>query len=226
MSTISRIWRCLWTEARIAQRAFSYRLICIADPRTTVRDIVGLYLDPPHHVAGVVRGSASRRSRRLSRTQPVLPMRVPDNGSGARIDYKMTWRHQPVCRSGYRDRQRSWQVLSTPSFGGVPRLPEENRHRRSCRSSRHPIWCWTTPAHTRSAPVRQWLHYKDHGMHLHFNSHACLLAQPRVTPVRTAYTPAHSKRGSRASVQATRNERSARLHRCHTTQQPEPFRWT
>jgi transposase len=128
-STISRIWRAFGLKPH---RTESFQLS--TDPLLIdkVRDIVGLYLDPPHH-ALVLCVDEKSQIQALSRTQPVLPMRAGQQERRTH-DYKRHWRHQPVCGSRYRDRQRPWQVLSTPSFGGVPRLSEENRHRRSCRS--------------------------------------------------------------------------------------------
>jgi len=71
-STISRIWRAFGLKPH---RAEGFQLS--SDPLLIdkVRDIVGLYLDPPHH-ALVLCVDEKSQIQALSRTQPVLPMRV------------------------------------------------------------------------------------------------------------------------------------------------------
>ncbi len=71
-STISRIWRAFGLKPH---RAEGFQLS--TDPLLVdkVRDIVGLYLDPPHH-ALVLCVDEKSQIQALSRTQPVLPMRV------------------------------------------------------------------------------------------------------------------------------------------------------
>ena len=131
-STISRIWRAFGLKPH---RTESFQLS--SDPLLIdkVRDIVGLYLDPPHH-ALVLCVDEKSQIQALSRTQPVLPMRSRTTGAPhARLQKPRC--HQPVCSSGYRHRQRSRQMLPTPSFGGVPRFPEEDRQRCS-RGPRYP----------------------------------------------------------------------------------------
>src|SRR5712671_2118681 len=71
-STVSRIWRAFGLKPH---RAEGFQLS--SDPLLIdkVRDIVGLYLDPPHH-ALVLCVDEKSQIQALSRTQPVLPMRV------------------------------------------------------------------------------------------------------------------------------------------------------
>ena len=71
-STISRIWRAFGLKPH---RAEGFQLS--SDPLLIdkVRDIVGLYLDPPHHGL-VLYVDEKSQIQALSRTQPVLPMRV------------------------------------------------------------------------------------------------------------------------------------------------------
>jgi len=70
-STISRIWRAFGLKPH---RSESFHLS--SDPLLVekVRDIVGLYLEPPHH-ALVLCVDEKSQIQALSRTQPVLPMR-------------------------------------------------------------------------------------------------------------------------------------------------------
>src|ERR1700745_399397 len=71
-STISRIWRAFGLKPH---RTESFQLS--NDPLLIdkVRDIVWLYLDPPHH-ALVLCVDEKSQIQALSRSQPVLPMRM------------------------------------------------------------------------------------------------------------------------------------------------------
>jgi transposase len=71
-STISRVWRAFGLKPH---RTEGFQLS--SDPLLVdkVRDIVGLYLDPPHH-ALVLCVDEKSQIQALSRTQPVLPMRA------------------------------------------------------------------------------------------------------------------------------------------------------
>ncbi len=71
-STVSRVWRAFGLKPH---RTESFQLS--TDPLLIdkVRDIVGLYLDPPHH-ALVLCVDEKSQIQALSRTQPVLPMRA------------------------------------------------------------------------------------------------------------------------------------------------------
>ena len=71
-STISRIWRAFGLKPHRAEGFQLSRDPLLIDK---VRDIVGLYLDPPHH-ALVLCVDEKSQIQALSRTQPVLPMRV------------------------------------------------------------------------------------------------------------------------------------------------------
>src|SRR5215469_12072355 len=71
-STISRVWRAFGLKPH---RSESFQLS--SDPLLVekVRDIVGLYMEPPHH-ALVLCVDEKSQIQALSRGQPVLPMRV------------------------------------------------------------------------------------------------------------------------------------------------------
>jgi transposase len=71
-STISRIWRAFGLKPH---RTENFQLS--TDPLLIdkMRDIVGLYLDPPHHALVLCMDEKSQ-IQALSRTQPVLPMRA------------------------------------------------------------------------------------------------------------------------------------------------------
>src|ERR1700722_5671220 len=82
-STISRIWRAFGLKPH---RTESFQLS--NDPLLVdkVRDIVGLYLDPPHH-ALVLCVDEKSQIQALSRSQPILPMQ-PGQAERRTHDYK------------------------------------------------------------------------------------------------------------------------------------------
>ena len=141
-STISRIWRAFGLKPH---RTEGFQLS--SDPLLIdkVRDIVGLYLDPPHH-ALVLCVDEKSQIQALSRTQPVLPMRVGQLERRTH-DYK---------RHGVTSLFAALDIATGNVLGKCYR-----RHRsvefldflkRSMPLFR-PIWtsisCWTTTAPTR-----------------------------------------------------------------------------
>ena len=78
-SSVHRIWCAFSLQPH---RAETFKLS--SDPQFVekVRDIVGLYLDPPEK-ALVICVDEKSQIQALDRTQPMLPMR-PDKSSGAR----------------------------------------------------------------------------------------------------------------------------------------------
>src|SRR3974390_314341 len=82
-STVSRIWRAFGLRPH---RSETFQLS--NDPLLVdkVRDIVGLYLNPPHH-ALVLCGDEKSQIRSLSRGQPILPM-LPGQVERRTHDYK------------------------------------------------------------------------------------------------------------------------------------------
>jgi hypothetical protein len=85
--TISRIWRAFGLQPH---RSESFKLS--PDPLLIeqVRDIVGLYMNPPDH-AVVFCVDEKSQIQALDRTQPMLPLR-PDNSSAARTTINATVR--------------------------------------------------------------------------------------------------------------------------------------
>ena len=214
-STISRIWRAFGLKPH---RTESFQLS--TDPLLVdkVRDIVGLYLDPPHH-ALVLCVDEKSQIQALSRTQPVLPMQAGQLERRTH-DYK---RHGvtslfaaldiatgSVLGKCYR-RHRSVEFLDflKKIEGAVP--ADLDIHLVLDNYGTH-----------KTALVRQWLQKRSR-YHLHFTpAHASWLNQ--VERWFALLTQRQIKRGSHRSVPEL--EAAIREFIAAHNQQPKPFRWT
>jgi len=214
-STVSRIWRAFGLKPH---RAEGFQLS--SDPLLIdkVRDIVGLYLDPPHH-ALVLCVDEKSQIQALSRTQPVLPMRVGQLERRTH-DYK---RHGVtslfaaldiatgnVLGKCYR-RHRSVEFLDFLRKIDASVPADLDVHLVLDNYGTH-----------KTAPGRRWLQKRTR-YHLHFTpTHASWLNQ--VERWFALLTQRQIKRGSHTSVQ----ELEAAIREFITThnQQPKPFRWT
>ncbi len=214
-STISRIWRAFGLKPH---RTESFQLS--TDPLLIdkVRDIVGLYLDPPHH-ALVLCVDEKSQIQALSRTQPVLPMRAGQQERRTH-DYK---RHGvtslfaaldiatgSVLGKCYR-RHRSVEFLDflKKIDNAVP--GDLDIHLVLDNYGTH-----------KTAMVRQWLQKRPR-YHLHFTpTHASWLNQ--VERWFALLTQRQIKRGSHRSVQEL--ETAIREFVAAHNQHPKPFRWT
>jgi transposase len=214
-STISRIWRAFGLKPH---RAEGFQLS--SDPLLIdkVRDIVGLYLDPPHH-ALVLCVDEKSQIQALSRTQPVLPMRVGQLERRTH-DYK---RHGVtslfaaldiatgnVLGKCYR-RHRSIEFLDFLKKIDATVPADLDVHLVLDNYGTH-----------KTALVRRWLQ-KRARYHLHFTpTHASWLNQ--VERWFALLTQRQIKRGSHNSVQEL--EQAIREFITANNRQPKPFRWT
>ena len=214
-STISRIWRAFGLKPH---RTESFQLS--TDPLLIdkVRDIVGLYLDPPHH-ALVLFVDEKSQIQALSRTQPVLPMRAGQMERRTH-DYK---RHGvtslfaaldiatgSVLGKCYR-RHRSVEFLDflKKIDGAVP--ADLDIHLVLDNYGTH-----------KTALVRQWLQKRPR-YHMHFTpTHASWLNQ--VERWFALLTQRQIKRGSHRNVHEL--ETAIREFISVHNQQPKPFQWT
>ena len=214
-STISRIWRAFGLKPH---RTESFQLS--TDPLLIdkVRDIVGLYLDPPHH-ALVLCVDEKSQIQALSRTQPVLPMRAGQLERRTH-DYK---RHGvtslfaaldiatgSVLGKCYR-RHRSVEFLDflKKIDGAVP--ADLDIHLVLDNYGTH-----------KTALVRQWLQKRPR-YHMHFTpTHASWLNQ--VERWFALLTQRQLKRGSHRNVHEL--ETAIREFISVHNQQPKPFQWT
>ena len=214
-STISRVWRAFGLKPH---RTESFQLS--TDPLLIdkVRDIVGLYLDPPHH-ALVLCVDEKSQIQALSRTQPVLPMRAGQLERRTH-DYK---RHGVtslfaaldiatgnVLGKCYR-RHRSVEFLDFLKRidGAAP--ADMEIHLVLDNYGTH-----------KTALVRKWLHKRPR-YHLHFTpTHASWLNQ--VERWFALLTQRQIKPGSHRSIQEL--EAAIREFIAAHNKQPKPFRWT
>jgi transposase len=214
-STISRIWRAFGLKPH---RAEGFQLS--SDPLLVdkVRDIVGLYLDPPHH-ALVLCVDEKSQIQALSRTQPVLPMRV---GQLERRTHDYT-RHGvtslfaaldiatgKVLGKCYR-RHRSVEFLDFLKKIDTAVPADLDIHLVLDNYGTH-----------KTALVRRWLLNRPR-YHLHFTpTHASWLNQ--VERWFALLTDRQIKRASHASVQELEDaiREFIKVHNQH----PKPFRWT
>ena len=109
-ATISRIWRTFGLQSH---RLETFKLS--ADPQFVekVRDIVGLYLNPPDHALVLCLDEKSQ-VQALDRTRPLLPMR-PGIPGPADARLHSAWHHLAVCRAERGHRARS----SGTVIGGI-----------------------------------------------------------------------------------------------------------
>ena len=213
-STISRIWRAFGLKPHRAEGFQLSRDPLLIDK---VRDIVGLYLDPPHH-ALVFCVDEKSQIQALSRTQPVLPMRVGQLERRTH-DYK---RHGVtslfaaldiatgnVLGKCYR-RHRSVEFLDFLKRIDAA-VPADLSSSRAGQ-----LW------HTQDRAGPAWLQKRTR-YHLHFTpTHASWLNQ--VERWFALLTQRQIKRGSHSSVQEL--EAAIREFIAVHNQQPKPFRWT
>ena len=118
-SAISRIWRAFSLQPH---RMETFKLS--NDPLfvSKVRDIVGLYIDPPDN-ALVLCVDEKSQIQALERTQPLLPLRpgLPH----ARL--RSARNDDALCRPQCKDRQDHRQVLPTPPCCGVREVSARDR---------------------------------------------------------------------------------------------------
>jgi transposase len=214
-STISRVWRAFGLKPH---RTENFQLS--SDPLLIdkVRDIVGLYLDPPHH-ALVLCVDEKSQIQALSRTQPVLPMRAGQLERRTH-DYK---RHGVtslfaaldiatgnVLGKCYR-RHRSVEFLDFLKRIDAAVPDDMEVHLVLDNYGTH-----------KTALVRQWLQKRPR-YHLHFTpTHASWLNQ--VERWFALLTQRQIKRASHRSVQEL--EAAIRAFITAHNQQPKPFHWT
>ena len=118
-SSVQRIWR---THGLQPHRVQQFKLS--NDPKfiDKLRDVVGLYVDPPAH-AIVLSVDEKSQIQALDRTQPGLPMKKGRAGTMTH-DYKRHGNNDPVRCSRRARRQGHWPMYAAPSSPGVHSLPQ------------------------------------------------------------------------------------------------------
>ena len=217
-NTVSRIWRAFALQPH---RTETFKLS--ADPLfiEKVRDIVGLYLNPPDR-ALVLCVDEKSQIQALDRTRPLLPLR-PGQAERRTHDYV---RHGTTSLFAALD-ARTGQVIGqchrrySPGLG-VPQVSRCHRVRGArrvgrapdCRQLRHPQ-DGADPELVRQAPP---LPYS-------FHAHQRLLAEPGGALVRSAH------RKAVAPGRASEQRRTGGCHKGYryldvTNEDPKPLVWT
>ena len=132
-STVQRIWRAFGLQPH---RAETFKLS--TDPLFVekVRDIVGLYLDPPDR-ALVLCVDEKSQIQALDRTQPLLPMR-PGQAERRTHDYKRHGTTSLFAALDVATGQVIGSCFAAPPRQRVPPLPRHDRGQRAGRSRRPP----------------------------------------------------------------------------------------
>ena len=177
-----------------------------------VRDIVGLYLNPPDH-AVVLCVDEKTQVQALNRTQPMLPMGL-GYVEGVTHDYV---RHGTTTLFAALD-IATGQVIAqcTPSPPGVSRLPAPHRRQppRTLRRSPH-------RRQLRHPKVRAWLARRPR-YHIHYTpTYASWLNQVRWFGI---ITQTAIRRGSFSNVSELVNKIDLFVH--HYNAKATPFMWT
>ena len=119
VSSVQRIWR-----AHGLQPAPGASALLSNDPKFVekLRDVVGLYTDPPAH-AIVLSFDEKSQIQALDRTQPGLPMKKGRLGTMTH-DLQASWHHHAVRRSGCIEGKviASAQSAALPASGVHPVL--------------------------------------------------------------------------------------------------------
>ena len=123
-TAVSKIWRAFGLQPhRVEQFKLSKDPLFIEK----VRDIVGVYLDPPER-AVVLCVDEKSQIQALDRSAPILPLLagVPERRTH---DYKRAGHQHPVRRAGPRDRPGHRLTAPTPPRGRVQEVPPNARPR-------------------------------------------------------------------------------------------------
>ena len=213
-AAVSRIWRAFGLQPH---RTETWKLS--ADPLFVdkVRDVVGLYLNPPER-AVVLCVDEKSQIQALDRTQPILPMR-PGLPERAPTTTSAT-APEPVRRAGPRHRPGHRRAAHPPPRDRVQAVPQ-TLDRRSLPSSTS-TWCSTTPPPTR--PRDPALADRASPLLVALHSDQLVLAEPRRALVRRAdHQEAQARRAPLRPRSSTPT--SAPGSRPGTTN-PKPYVWT
>jgi transposase len=213
-SAVLRIWRAFGLQPH---RQETWKLS--KDPQfiDKVRDVVGLYLDPPER-AVVLCVDEKSQIQALDRTAPILPM-LPGTPQRATHDYRRR-NVKPLCRAGHHHRPGHRCPAQPPPRDRVQEVPADHRPRGP------------HPAHRAPGPG-QLLHPQDAG-----DPH-WLAAHPRFvvhfTPTSSSWlnlverwfselTTKKLRRGAHRSVRDLNTDIRAWIDTWN--ENPRPFVWT
>ena len=114
---VHRVWRAFGLKSHLSH---SFKLSTDPHCIEKVRDIVGLYLDPPDK-ALVLCVDEKSQIRALDRTQPSLPMNFGLPESRTRLS--AIWHHNAIRGFGRGYQSSDWQTQATPQEHGIDKFP-------------------------------------------------------------------------------------------------------
>jgi transposase len=214
-STVSRIWRAFGLRPH---RSETFQLS--NDPMLVdkVRDIVGLYLNPPHH-ALVLCVDEKSQIQALSRSQPILPM-LPGQAERRTHDYK---RHGTTSLFAALDIATGWVIGKCwPRHRAIEFRKFLNQIDRAVPADLTVHLVLDNYATHKTKEIRAWF-LRHPRYHLHFTpTHSSWLNQ--VERWFALLSQRQIKRGSHYSV---RELESAILEFIDVhNEKPKPFVWT
>ena len=186
-ATISRIWRTFGLQSH---RVDTFKLS--ADPQFVekVRDIVGLYLNPPDHALVLCLDEKSQ-VQALDRTRPLLPMR-PGIPARQTHDYIRHGTTSLFAALNVATGQGHRALSSTASAPGVPEISPA-RSTRNCRPTGDVHVIMDNYGTHKVPKVTRWF-VRHPRYHLHFTPDQRELAQSSGTILREDHHAAHSPR--------------------------------
>ena len=145
-TTVHRIWGAFGLQPH---RVESFKLSSDPEFIGKMRDIVGLYLDPPDR-ALVLCIDEKSQIQALDRTQPMLPMR----GGAAQPRLQAPRHDHPVRRPRHRHRRGHRELHEAASGARVPLVPRRGGERRA-RRPRHPCLMDNASSH-KTRLIQDW----------------------------------------------------------------------
>ena len=216
VSAVQRIWRAHGLQPH---RVRQFKLSRDPEFIPKLRDIVGLYVDPPAH-AVVLSVDEKSQIQALDRTQPGLPMKTGRAGTMTH-DYKRHGTTHAVRRAERARRACHRPVHAAPSTPRVHSLPQRHRSRRA-RGKAGPC----DPRQLRRPQASQGprVAYAPSALFLPLHPNILL---PGSTPSKVSSQSSQSNVSSAASSTRSSISRPPSTASSNTpTNDPQPFIWT
>ena len=215
VSSVQRIWR---AHGLRPHRVRQFKLSNDPDFVAKLRDVVGLYVDPPAH-AIVLSVDEKSQIQALDRTQPGLPMKKGRLGTMTH-DYKRHGTGHPVRRPQRARGQGHRALHAAPPPPGVHPLPQRHRGRYPGRQGRP---CDPRQLRRPQACQGARLARPPRALHLPLRADLLLLAQCRRGLLREALEAAPETHVFRSIV-----DLQVAINRFldETNDNPKPFTWT
>jgi transposase len=213
-SSVQRIWR---THGLQPHRVHQFKLS--NDPRfiDKLREVVGLYVDPPAH-AIVLSVDEKSQIQALDRTQPGLPMKKGRAGTMTRL--QAPWHNDAVRCSRYPRGQGHWPMYAAPSHQEFIRFLNAIEAQVPVKKIVHVIL--DNYAAHKHPKVRQWL-----DRHPRFTFHFTPTSCSWLNAVEGFFAKLAKRRLNRGVFRCVVDLQAA-INRfvAETNHDPKPFTWT